>query len=115
MKLTINGKELEFSFGLGFLGELLEETGKDITEVLTSLDKNPYKFIPLAMFVSCKYAYESKGKQLDFDRFKFFEWIDKDGGLTDKNESAIKFMEELTKSLFKDVPEEKGADSSKKK
>lgn len=114
MKLKINGKDLEFSFGLGFLGELLDETGKDMNEVLEALDKNPYKFIPLTMFVSCKYAYESKGQKIDFNKYQFFAWIDADGGLTDENQSAITFMEELTKSLFKDVPEEKGSSSKKK-
>ncbi len=117
MKLKINGRELEFSFGLGFLGELLEVTGKDMNEVLEALDKNPYKFIPLTMFVSCKYAYEEKGIDIDFNKHTFFKWIDSDGGLTDKNESAIKFMNALTESLFKDVPKEDKVEgnTSKKK
>lgn len=115
MKLKINGKDLEFSFGLGFLGELLEETDKSIDEVLVSMDKNPYKFIPLAMYCSTKFAYEKKGKTIDFDKYTFLEWIEKDGGLTDKNESAIKFMNAFTDSLFKDTPKEEVVEDSKKK
>lgn len=115
MKLKINGKDLEFSFGLGFLGELLEETGKGIDEVLVAIDKNPYKFIPTAMYVSCKYAYESKGKEVNFTKFEFFKWIDEDGGLTDKNKSAIDFMKAFSDSLFKDVPKEDEVEGSKKK
>lgn len=106
MKLKINNKELEFNFGLGFLGELIEVTGQSLDDVLVKIDKNPYKYIPLAMYCSTKFAYESKGKELDFTKFEFIEWIDKDGGLTDKNESAIKFLQEFQNSLFKDVPKE---------
>ena len=110
MKLKVNGKDLEFSFGLGFLGELLEETGKSMDEVLVAIDKNPYKFIPTAMFVSTKFAYERQGKTIDFTKFDFFDWLEADGGLTDKNESAIKFMNAFSQSLFKDVPQEEATE-----
>ena len=113
MKLTINKKELEFSFGLGFLGELLDETGQSLEDVLEGFEKNPYKFIPVAMFVSTRYAYKRKGKDIDFDRYQMLDWIEEDGGLTDKNESAIKFMSALSESLFKDVPTEKSTKTSK--
>ena len=117
MKLKINNKELEFNLGLGFLGELIDITGKSLDDVLLQIDKNPYKYIPLAMYCSVKYAYESKGKELDFTKFEFVEWVDNDGGLTDKNESAIKFLEAFQDSLFKDVPKEDDVkdDTSKKK
>ena len=115
MKLQINNKELEFSFGLGFLGELLESTGKSMDEILTAMDKNPYRFIPLAMFHSTKYAYKRKGKDIDFDFYQFTDWIEQDGGLTDTNKSAIKFIEEFTNSLFKDVPQEEGKEEGDKK
>ena len=119
MKLDINGKSLEFAFGMGFLGELLDETGLGLDEVLQKVDKNPYKFIPICMYVSTKYAYEIKGKQIDFDRFTFIEWLEADGGLTDKNKSAIKFMKAFTDSLFKNVPDEENekgkTDDAKKK
>lgn len=115
MKLEINGKSLEFAFGMGFLGELLEETGLSLDEVLQKVDKNPYKFIPICMYVSTKYAYERQGKEVDFNRFTFIEWLEADGGLTDKNQSAVKFMKAFTDSLFKGVPKEEDNDGAKKK
>lgn len=105
MTLEVNGQELEFSFGLGFLGELLDELDMGIDEVLQGFNTNPYKYIPTAMYMSAKYSKKRKGE--DFvDKYVFFDWIDADGGLTDKNKSAVKFVQEFTASLFKDVPKE---------
>jgi hypothetical protein len=115
MRLTINGKELEFTFGMGFLGELLDETDLSLDEVLLKFDKNPFKFIPLCMYVSTKYAYELKGKKIDFDRHTLVKWIEADGGLTDDNKSVIEFTKAFSDSLFKNVPEEKTDGTSKKK
>ena len=115
MKLKINNRELEFKLGVGFLGELIDETGKSLEDVLNGIDNNPYKYVPIAMYVSAKYALQRQNKQVDFDRFTFIDWIEADGGLTDKNKSAIHFLQELTKDLTKDVPIEENSEGSKKK
>lgn len=106
MKLTINKKQLDFSLGLGFLGELLEQLDLGLDELLIKIDKNPFKYIPLAMYHSAKYALESEDKEVDFTKNDFTKWIDKDGALTDKNVSVIKFLSEFQKSIYKDVPNE---------
>lgn len=113
MKLKINNRTLDFEFGLGFLGELIEETGKSIEDVLIGVNENPFKYIPVAMYVSARYGLEKRGKTADFNRYDFIEWVEADGGLSDKNESAIKFIQELYKSLTKDVPKEEEKDSGK--
>jgi hypothetical protein len=118
MTLEVNGQKLEFSFGLGFLGELLEDLNKSIDEVLVGFNENPYKYIPTAMYVSYRYSKQRNGE--DFvTKYEFFDWIDNDGGLTDKNKSAVKFITKFTQSLFKDVPkddiDEVKEDASKKK
>lgn len=116
MKLKINNQELEFKLGVGFLGELIDETGKSLEDVLSGIDNNPYKYVPIAMYVSAKYALERQGKEVGFNKYEFTDWIEADGGLTDKNESAITFLKELTKDLTKDVPvDEGGTEGSKKK
>ena len=115
MKLTINERELEFKLGIGFLGELIEETGKSIQDVLEGLDKNPYKYIPLAMFVSAKYALERKGQELTFTKSDFIDWLEADGGISDANKSAITFIQELTKDLTKDVPKDDAEDLNSEK
>ena len=111
MKLDINGKQLEFAFGMGFLGELLEETNIDLEEFLIRFDKNPFKYIPICMYVSAKYAYEAKGTKIDFTKYNLIDWLELDGGLTDANKSVLEFTKAFSNSLFKNVPED---NSSKK-
>lgn len=115
MKLNINGQELEFKLGVGYLGELIDETGKSLEDVLSGIDTNPFKYVPIAMYVSAKYALERKGDPVTFNRYTFIDWIEADGGITDKNKSAIKFLTELNKDLTKDVPITEVEDGAKKK
>ena len=55
LKLKINGNDYTFSFGLGFLGDLLAELDLQLDELMPLIHKNPYKFIPLMMFRSSEY------------------------------------------------------------
>ena len=103
--LEYGGKNLKFSFGLGFLGELLEVTGLDIDAVVLKLKQNPFRMIPLMMYYSTFWAYRLEDKELDFTLVEFINWVDKDGGVsTDKTQ---KFLDSFTESLNKDVPKEK--------
>ena len=115
--LKINDKELEFSFGLAFLGELIEKTDLSLEDIIAKMNKNPFKMVPMIMFYSASYALERKGKEVDFTRFDISDWIDTSGGIADK--SVVKFIEAFTLSLTKGVPKEEEAakkdDSPKKK
>jgi len=102
--LKINQRELDFTFGLGFLGEALEVLDTDIEGVLLKVNKNPFKTVPILMFQSAKYSLELDGKEVDFTLADMVEWIEKDGALTDKNKSVISFLSSFTNSLLKDIP-----------
>ena len=96
IKLTINRRELDFTFGLGFLGELLEELDISIDEVITKSGKNPFKWIPLLMFHSASYSINSNGGEIDFTLKELIKWIeqDKKGGVV-----VTKFTEAFLNSL----------------
>jgi hypothetical protein len=104
IKLKLNGKDYNFSFGLGFLGELLDETGVELADLMGLLNKNPFKFIPLMMFRSCEYYNRRKDIQIDFNKYDFADIIDQDGGIN--TASVATFLDTFTKSLTKDVPKE---------
>jgi len=104
IKLRIADKDLEFSFGLAFMGALLEETDLSIDEIVSKMSRNPFRMIPLIMFQSAKYALARKKLDIDFDIADMTDWIDISGGLA--NENVEKFMKEFTLSLTKDVPKD---------
>lgn len=93
MKLKINGKDLQFSIGLGFMGEFISESGQSFEDLIVLMVKNPFKYFPMGMFTSCKYAYELEDKEIDFNLKQFTKWLEADGGLTDKNESVKKWSD----------------------
>ncbi len=110
IKLNIDGKDYNFSFGLGFLGELLEETGVELGDLMQKINKNPFKFIPLMMFRSCEYYNRRKDIQIEFNQFDFADIIDKDGGINTDNVRT--FLDAFTKSLTKDVPKDENVPKS---
>ena len=63
VKITIGNKEIEFAFGLGFLGAALEDMDLGVDEVQGKIQKNPFKIVPLLMYHSAKYAQERVGKE----------------------------------------------------
>jgi len=114
--LTINKRKLTCSFGLGFIGELLDDLDMTLNEVVEKLNKNPFKFVPLLMFKSAEYTLLSKGEEVTFTKYTLMDDIDKDGGLD--GESLVKFLHAFTESLSKGVPvdEDNGkADKKEKK
>ena len=113
-RINIGGKERGFSFGLGFLGELLEETNLSIEEVGEKMQKNPFKWIPTIMFYSTKYHDESTDLEVDYTKLDIINWIDEIGIGSDQ---VTLFMKSFIESLSKGVPveESKPADTPKKK
>ena len=104
--LNIGGQDRTFHFGLGFLGNLLEETNTNMVDFDEKRLANPFKWVPLMMFHSCAYGYIREGKEVDFTLQNMIEWIDD----TDV-ETLQKFNEAFVNSLVKNVP----IDTSKKK
>jgi len=105
--LNIGGQERVFHFGLGFLGNLLEETNTNMADFDDKRLSNPFKWVPLMMFHSCAYGYIREGKTVDFTLQDMINWIDE----TDV-ETLQKFNEAFVNSLIKNVPIQE--DSKKK-
>jgi len=106
-KIEINGRNLECSFGLGFLGECLENLNLAYYEIGDKVDKNPYKWLPILIYESAKYP----DKELDFELKDLIEWLDNSEG----TDIIAKFFKEFLNSFNKDVPKSKEVKGPKKK
>ena len=104
IKLKISDKEIEFHFGLGFLGELLDTLDLSIEELMNGIQKNPFKFLPKVMHGAASYAAQRKGEELGMELYELIDLIDDDGGVASDN--TAKFLQAFTASMTKDVPEE---------
>ena len=114
IKLKLKGREFDFTFGLGFLGELLDDLDMSMQDVGARIDKNPYKMIPFLMYRSAKYSDELEGKDFDYTILDFITWIEEEGGVF--GNVASKFVIALTNSITKGIPvEEEITDEPKKK
>ena len=102
--LNIGGKDRTFYFGLGFLGNFLEKTGIQMTEIDAKIKENPFKWIPEIMYHSLAFGYIRKNEFPDFDAYDVAEWVDEVGI---DNTVISEFFEALKVSLTKDVPEQK--------
>ena len=103
-KLKFNEKEYDCILGLGFLGEVQEILNLDYNTLLEKYEKFPFKYVPLLMFHSIRWAKELEEKEIDFTLKDLLGWIEDEGGLT--NKQMIKFSNAFVKSLTKDVPKE---------
>ena len=114
IKLSIDGKEYNFSLGLGFFGEVADHTGIGIEDIYPEVEKNPMKWIPLLMYCSAKYDCYLEGISPDFTLKEMVNAIhnEKDGINSVKTTS---FMVALNKSMTKDVPVEKDDGQGSKK
>ena len=113
-KINIGGEERGFSFGLGFLGELLEDTDLTIEEIGEKMQKNPFKWIPTIMYHSVKYHDESKDIPLVYTKADVVDWIDEIGIASEQVTLFMKsFIESLTKGVPNEEPVKEG--SAKKK
>lgn len=115
IKLKINGKEIEFGFGLRFVGELIESTGLTLDEIVVKSRSNPFKMIPTMMYLSALHSKDRRGEEIDFTEIELADMIDDSGGIN--QDSIVKFLSKFTDSLLKDVPKtpESKEDAPKKK
>jgi hypothetical protein len=104
--ITVHKTKFNFHFGMGFLGELLDDLDTDIEGVMEKVNKNPFKMIPIIMFGAAKYGFERKDEECKYTLYDFIDFIDADGGIQAK--SVQKFLEAFTNSVIKDVPKEEG-------
>ena len=77
LTLKLGGKNRKFTFGLIFIGEVLERLDIDYNELLQKVVKNPFKYAPILMFESLKNSYTIKDKALDFTEKDIIIWLEK--------------------------------------
>ena len=116
IKLNFNEKELEFFFGLSFLGEFLKEEETDLQGIFNSINSEPYTFIPNLMYKSYLHNSKRQGKKADLKPFEMSDLIEETGHFKDGSESA-KFVEAFLQSIIDSLPKTEGVedDGVKKK
>jgi len=102
IKLTFNKREVDFSLGIGFLGELLENYGVSVDDIDKKIKDNPFKWFPIFLYESAKFYAESEGDEFNYTLFDYIDMVEDDGGINSRN--LIKFYEGLLKSLTDNVP-----------
>ena len=102
---------LDFHFGLGFLGELLDSVEMGIDEVMQAISKNPFRIIPIIMHSSASYSAKRNGLDFNYTVYDFIDFIDESGGIA--GVPVQKFLNAFTNSMTKDVPKEVEAPKKK--
>ncbi len=119
IKLTFAGKEIEFSLGLGALGEILEKTDLSIDELKTKVERNPFKYFPILMYYSAECQCELDGKEIDFTLNDMIGFIDDSGAMASDQLSkfAVAFKDSQDRNVpqVKEIVEEAPANASAKK
>ena len=91
--LNIGGQDRTFHFGLGFLGNLLENENIQLHEISAKLLKNSYKWMPLVMYHSLAWGYIRKNENVPFDVLDIADWIDE---LTEFDDVEVVLANETT-------------------
>jgi hypothetical protein len=113
LDIEVGKRRFTCSFGLGFLGECLENLDLSITDIGDKLDKNPFRWIPILMYESIKYPKD----ELDFSKGDLIEWLDNDGdkGTKTMNSFVVAFLNSLTKNVPKEETEQVKGEQDKGK
>lgn len=96
-EIEINGKLEKFSFGLGFLGEMLEKENIGFIEFDEQQSINPFKWLSLKMKHSYNYANDT-----DLSTKEVISLFDEDL----LHPAIEKFNIFFAESMFKNVPEQ---------
>jgi len=107
MKKVLLG--IEFYFGIGFINELIDGTGKDLTTLSKEVETNPSVVVPQMMYYSRLYSVKRSGGVVDFNMNHIYDMIDDNGGIF--GNFCTDFLNAFSESMFKDVP----VDTTKKK
>ena len=117
LKLELGGKERHFTFGILFIGEVLERLDIDYNQLLNKAIKNPFKYAPILMYESLKNTYVSKDNVIDFTEKDLVGWLESEDLLG--SDKIIKFIQAFLGTNDNKTPEkvveEVEEDSVKKK
>ena len=78
IKLNLGNEERTFSFGIIYLGNVLERLDVDYNTMLEKVSKNPFKYAPILMFESLKNTQKRIGKDVDFTEDDLVDWLEKE-------------------------------------
>lgn len=79
IELHLGGKKRKFTFGILFLGNVLErEIYEDYNDLLIKTQKNPFKHAPILMYESLINTCNKYKKDIDFTESDVIDWLDKD-------------------------------------
>ena len=90
---------IKYFLGLGFLNELVNGTGKKLTDFEGMDDA---LLIPLLMYYSRLYACKRLGVIVDFTQEDIFDYIDENGGVG--GQLFADFSQAYIKAMTQDVP-----------
>ena len=107
VKLKIDKTKLTFPFGLGFIGECVENLDLSIQEIGAKLDRNPFKWIPALMYESHKYQCYLDGVDTKFTQLGLVKLLNKKS-TEDAEEVMGHFLHAFMESLNKNVPKQEG-------
>ena len=89
LELVLGGKKRKFTFGILFLGRLLERKEfDDYNDLILKIQSNPFKYTHLAMYESLLNTCEKYNKKIDFTLKDVIEWVE-----DDYLQGAPKFMQ----------------------
>lgn len=113
IKLKLGGEQRDFSFGIIFLGEVLERLDIDYNTMLNRISKNPFKYSPILMFESLKNTYKKTDKDIDFTENELVEWLEKEDNLG--VDEMLKFINAFMGSQENKTPIEESQNGDVKK
>jgi len=76
IKLNLGKKDRLFTFGIIFLGEVLERLDTDYNTLLEKVSKNPFKYAPILMYESLRNSYRIEKKDIDFVEDDIVLWLE---------------------------------------
>lgn len=79
IKLELGGKKRVFTFGLTFLGEVMEKHDPlTLEEIILKAVKFPAKYVPSLMFESLRNTALMNNETVDFTQIDIIKWLEKE-------------------------------------
>lgn len=117
INIDFNGKEINFFYGLSFLGEFTKEKGLNIAEIVNKINKESYSFVPELMYASYLHSCKRKKEEPKVTEFELTDLIEQTNFFKDGSKSSAfleAFMNSVITSLPIDEEEVKEEDAKKK-
>lgn len=108
--------KIKFSYGLYFLGKAVEETGKDLAQILLDIQNNPHSELVDLMYLSYKVNCKLDEVKPDVSKRQFVEYIERSKDLSNDDGLAANFLNKLTETMNEFLPKsDEEVETAKKK